>query len=110
MDAKTQIIVLVFSYFFGFLVYFLIILNNNIIKKKRLLYRGIITILLMYNITLIYIINLYKLNGGIGHVYFFLLMGLGVYSAYKLSILVKNSEKFGKLLVKVKAKCYTKEK
>ena len=109
MNAKTQIIVLLFSYFFGFLFYLLSQLNNKIIKNQKRIYRSSISILFMCNIVLIYIISIYKLNNGKFHIYFFLMLILGFYSEHKLIHKFLNNVKYQSLLEKIKKKCYTKK-
>ncbi len=94
MDAKTQLIVLSFSYFFGFFLYLIIKLNNHIIKDKKRIYRSIITILLMYNIVLLYIIALFKLNHGSFHIYFFLMILLGFISCLFFTKKLLNNVKY----------------
>ncbi len=104
MDAKTQIIVLLFSYFYGLIFYFLSKLNNYIIKSKKRLFRSIITILFTYNIVLIYLIILYKLNNGAFHIYFLLMGILGYLTSSKyLNKMLKNV-KFPLSLAKFKKK------
>lgn len=109
MNAKTQIIVLLFSYFFGFLFFLLSKLNNKIINKQKRVYRSTISILFMCNIVLIYIISIFKLNNGNFHIYFFLMLILGFYSGFILSNKMLNNVKYRSLLEKIKKKWYTKK-
>ena len=110
MDAKTQIIVLLFSYLYGFLFYYLYLLNYNIIKKYHSIYKSFITIMFMYNIVLIYLICLYKLNNGIFHIYFLFMLILGLYSSYKFKNILLKNVKFLHFLEQLKNKWYTKTK
>lgn len=110
MDAKTQIIVLIFSYFYGFFFYYLSNINKKIINKKNKLYRSLITILFMYNIVLIYIIITYKINNGKFHPYFFIMILLGFYSSIKATKSMLKNVKIMQLLEKIKKKCYTIKK
>lgn len=110
MDAKTQIIVLIFSYFYGFFFYYLSNINKKIINKKNKLYRSLITILFMYNIVLIYIIITYKINNGKFHPYFFIMILLGFYSSIKVTKSMLKNVKIMQLLEKIKKKCYTIKK
>ena len=100
MDAKTQIIVLLFSYLYGFLFYYLYLLNYNIIKKYHSIYKSFITIMFMYNIVLIYLICLYKLNNGIFHIYFLIMLILGFITSYKLTNKLLNNVKLPQFLAK----------
>ena len=104
MNAKVQIIVLVFSYFFGLIFYFLNYLNILIIKDMKKIYRSFITILFMYNIVLIYLICLYKLNQGMFHIYFLFLLILGFMSGIKLLKIMLNNVKMRNFLAKIKKK------
>ena len=108
MDAKTQIIVLSISYIYGFIIYILSVINNIIIKNKKRIYKSTITILLMYNIVLIYIILIYKINNGIFHIYFFIMIILGFLSSIKLKKEMLKNVKLHGFIEKVKTKCYTK--
>ena len=110
MTAQTQIIVLLFSYLYGLIFYFLNKLNTSIIKNQKRFYQSFLTILFMYNIVLIYLITLFKLNNGNFHLYFFLMLTLGFLSGYKLNKLLLNNVKFQNFLAKLKKKCYTKKK
>ncbi len=110
MDAKTQVIVLSFSFIFGFLTYFFCNINYKLIKNQKRIYRSIISIMFAYNIVLIYIICLYKLNNGKYHLYFFILLILGFFSAYIMSTKLLNSKKSHNFIARLKKKCYTKTK
>ena len=104
MTAKTQIIVLIFSYIYGLSFYFLSKLNSKLIKPMSKSKRSFITILFMYNIVLIYTIILYKLNQGIFHIYFLILIIIGFLSGFKLLKLMLNNVKICNLLAKIKKK------
>lgn len=110
MDAKTQIIVLLFSYFYGFFFFYLSYLNKKIIDKKNKIYRSLITILFMYNIVLIYIIITYKINNGKFHPYFFIMIILGFYSSFKLTKKMLKNVKLRQSIEKIKKKWYTIKK
>jgi len=110
MDAKTQIIVLLFSFIYGFFFFSLSYLNKKIIDKKNKIYRSLITILFIYNIVLLYIIIVYKLNNGKFHPYFFIMLSLGFYSSIKLTKRLLKNVKLRLFLEKIKNKCYTNKK
>lgn len=110
MNAKTQIIVLLFSYFYGFFFFYLSYLNKKIIDKKNKIYRSLITILFMYNIVLIYIIITYKINNGKFHPYFFIMIILGFYSSFKLTKKMLKNVKLRQSIEKIKKKWYTIKK
>ncbi len=110
MDAKTQLIVLSFSFTFGFITYYLYKFNYKIINNKKRLYRSLTTIMFSYNLVLIYLIMLFKLNHGNFHIYFFLLLILGFICAYKVSNKLLTTKKRNNFLARLKKKCYTKVK
>ncbi len=110
MNAKTQIIILFFSYFYGFIFFSLSCLNKKIINNKKKIYRSITTILFIYNIVLIYIIIIYKINNGQFHIYFFIMLILGFYSNIKLTKKLLKNVKLRQSLAKFKKKCYTIKK
>lgn len=110
MDAKTQIIVLIFSYFYGFIFFYLAYLNKVIIDKKSKIYRSLITILFIYNIVLIYIIIVFKINNGKFHPYFFIMILLGIYSSMKLTQKMLKNVKLRHSIEKIKKKWYTIKK
>lgn len=110
MNAKTQIIVLLISYLYGFFFFYLYKLNNKIIKKTNKLYRSIITILFMYNIVLLYIIIIYKANNGNFHIYFLLMLILGFFTSIKFTKKISKNVNLHNFLEKIKKKCYTIKK
>lgn len=110
MDAKTQIIVLLFSFIYGFIYYYLLHLNKSLIKKQNRIYRSIITILFMYNIVLLYIIIVFKINNGKFHPYFFIMIILGTISSIVLTKKLRKNVKLCLLIEKIKKRCYTKKK
>ena len=107
MTASIQLITLAVSYFYGFFYYYLYKINYLIIKNKRRFYQSLITILFMYNIVLIYIIIIFKINSGIFHIYFFIMISLGFFSNIKLTKKMLNNVKCRSIIEKVKKKCYT---
>lgn len=109
MDVRIQLIALTFSFFYGSIFYLLNKLNNNIIKGQKKIYQSLITILFMYNIILLYIISMYKINNGQFHIYFIFMIVLGFISSYKLTKKLENSVKFSSFVEKIKRACYTKD-
>ena len=107
MTSKIQLITLGISLIYGFLFYYLYKINYKIIKGKKRFYQSLITILFMYNIVLIYIIIIFKINNGIFHPYFFFIMILGFYLNVKLTKKMSSNQKFCLFIEKIKKKCYT---
>ncbi len=110
MDAKTQIIVLLTSYLYGFFFFYLANLNNYIIKKQKRIYRSIITIMFMVNIVLLYIIIIFKINNGNFHPYFFIMLTLGFFTGLKSKQYLLKNVKLRSFIEKIKKTCYTKIK
>ena len=102
MNIKIQIISLLVSFIYGFIFYYLITLNNKVIKNKKRTHRTLITILFMYNIILIYIILMYKINHGNFHPYFFIMIVLGFLLSYIVFKKMYNNVKFKRLVEKLK--------
>ena len=107
MTSKIQLITLGISLIYGFLFYYLYKINYKIIKGKKRFYQSLITILFMYNIVLIYIIIIFKINNGIFHPYFFIMMILGFYLNVKLTKKMSSNQKFCLFIEKIQKKCYT---
>ena len=77
MNSYVQLISLLSSFLYGIILYYLNKLNNNIIKKKNLLIKLIISLLYLFNVSLLYVCFLYKLNNGVLHIYNILFMLTG---------------------------------
>ena len=108
MTAKVQIIVLLFSYLYGIMFYILSHLNNLFIHKKNKIYRSITSIVFIYNIVLIYIIAIFKINNGSFHIYFLIMIILGFISGIKTKNKMLKNVKLRSFIEKIKSKCYTK--
>jgi len=62
----------------------------------------------MYNIVIIYIIFLYKINNGKFHLYFLIMIFLGYYCSYKITSKLLKNVKLRLFIEKIKSRCYTK--
>ena len=107
MRANIQLLTLSISFLYGFIFYYLFKINYIIIKHKKRFYQSLITILFMYNIVLIYIIIIFKINNGIFHLYFFIMIILGFYTNIILTKIMLNNVKFCSFIAKLNQKCYT---
>ena len=107
MSANIQLITLGVSYLYGFIFYYLYRLNSKIIKSQKRFYQSLITILFMYNMVLIYIIIIFKINNGIFHLYFFIMISLGVFTNIKLTKKMSTNAKFRLFIEKINDKWYT---
>lgn len=85
MNYKLQIISLLYSFGYGMFFNFGYKLNMSLYKKNKL-YNIVLDILYIVITSLLYVTILYKINKGIFHIYFIIMLLLG----YFLSILIKN--------------------
>lgn len=74
MNSYVQLISLVSSSVYGVCLYYFNKLNYKLIKDKNIISKIVISILYLFNVSLVYVCFLYKLNGGVLHVYNILFM------------------------------------
>lgn len=99
MNYKIQILSLIYSFGYGVFFYFFSILNDKILRKNKIL-DFIILILFVFINALLYITFLYKINFGVFHIYFLIMLCLGYYVSFFLKkFLIKNikRDKFKKI-------------
>lgn len=77
MNYKLQLISLIFSFIFGVFFYFTSLLNYKFIKKHSVFIQYMITFVYIVDIALLYVLFMYKINYGVIHVYFILLLFCG---------------------------------
>lgn len=77
MNYKLQLLSFLVSFLFGIFFYFTSLLNHKIIKKHSIVLQYIITFVYILDISLLYILLMYKVNYGIIHVYFIGMLFLG---------------------------------
>lgn len=77
MSSYIQLICLTVSFIYGMLVYYLNVLNEKMIKNKNFISKIIISLLYIFNVSLLYVVFLYKINSGILHIYFILFIIIG---------------------------------
>ncbi len=94
MDLKLQFIALLFSFIFGIFLAFIYNFNYNLLFKTSIVNRIIINVVLVVDLVLIYFIGLKKINNGIVHPYFYLLIILGFFLFFNLT---KKFRKFFKI-------------
>ncbi len=107
MTSKIQIIILTISFLYGFIFYYLFKLNSKIINNQKIIYRSLTTMLFMFNIVLLYIIIIYKINNGSFHLYFLLMIILGFIININFTKKLQKNGKFRQLVAKLKQICYT---
>lgn len=77
MDLKQQVISMLFSFFFGLFLGGVYNLNYNMLFKLTNLKKLFFNVIFIFDLVLIYFIVIKKINGGIIHPYFYLLIILG---------------------------------
>ena len=77
MNSYIQLLCLILSFIFGILIYYANIFNNNVLKRKNIIIKLMLSVLYLFNMSLLYVVLLYKLNDGVLHIYFVLLILLG---------------------------------
>lgn len=77
MNSYIQLFCLVVSFLYGIFLYYANKFNVKVIDNKCILLKIIISMLYLFNISLLYVCFLYKINGGILHIYFVVLIILG---------------------------------
>ena len=84
MILRIQIYSLLFSFFYGILVFFLLELNYKLLYTGKMLYKIIISFLFVMFISLLCFYGLLKINNGIIHIYFLIVM----FTGYMLSFVI----------------------
>lgn len=77
MILETQIYTLLFSFIFGSLFGFLVRINYFFLNHSNKFIKILFTVVFVTIFTLIYFIILEKLNSGIIHIYYFIMLILG---------------------------------
>lgn len=90
MNLKMQIISLVFSFFYGVVFSVLVNFNYELFFKKRKKYRIIFTFIFIFVMALIYFFVLNKINNGIIHIYFLLVILIGFYISFPISKKIRD--------------------
>ena len=95
MNLKIQIISLLFSFFYGVAFSFLVNINYELLFKKRKKYRIIYTLIFVLIMALLYFFLLQRINNGIMHVYFLMIILIGFYISFPITkkIRIKNVKK-----------------
>lgn len=94
MNYKLQLISFLVSFIYGIFFYYTSLLNYKMIKNHSIIIKYIITFVYILNISLIYILIMYKVNFGIIHIYFIIVLFLGFYFG---SVYCKKLRKFCKV-------------
>ena len=69
MSSYVQLVSLISSFIYGIILYYFNFLNFKFIKNKNIIVVIIVSLLYLFDISLLYVLFLYKLNGGVLHIY-----------------------------------------
>ena len=106
MSLNEQIISLVFSFVYGIFLAFVHNFNYNLLFNKTKFFKVFLNILLVLDLVLIYFLLIKKINGGIIHPYFYILMVIGFIFNFNFS---KRLRKFFKIKDKTVTKSVKKD-
>lgn len=77
MSSYVQLLCLIISFIYGFILYKLNCFNYKILKNKFIIFRIILYLFYILDLSILYIVILYKINKGILHIYFVIMIILG---------------------------------
>ena len=77
MDVIIQILCILISFIYGIFINLFIGFNKKIINKHNLLYEIIFRLIITLLVVLLYVIIIYKINKGIFHIYFIIMVFIG---------------------------------
>lgn len=84
MILKVQIYSFLYSFFYGIFVFFLLEVNYKLLYTGKIIYKIIVSFLFVMFISLLYFYLLVRINNGIIHIYFFMMM----FTGYMLSFVI----------------------
>lgn len=82
MDYKLQILSFLVSFLFGSFFYLTSVLNFKLIRNFSKVLKYFITMIYVLDISLLYVLLMYKVNSGIIHVYFVLVLFIGFFLTF----------------------------
>lgn len=100
MSLSEQFLSIGFSFIYGVALSFLYNFNYNLLFNKEKVFKIVFNILFVLDLVLIYFLIIKKINGGIIHPYFYLLIILGFVSCFDVSKKLRKFLKFNKDLPK----------
>lgn len=100
MSLSEQVLSIGFSFIYGVVLSFLYNFNYNLLFNKEKVFKIVFNILFVLDLVLIYFLIIKKINGGIIHPYFYLLIILGFVSCFDVSKKLRKFLKFNKDLPK----------
>lgn len=77
MVLTIQVYSLLFSFFYGMFFYFLLEINYKFLYNDKFIFKFIYTLVFILFNTLLYFVCLKRINNGVVHIYFLLVILLG---------------------------------
>lgn len=77
MDSYTQLLSFIFSFCYGYLFYILTRFNHYILLNKNTVFKLFINMVFVIDIVILYIYEMFKINKGVIHIYFIIVLILG---------------------------------
>ena len=77
MDIKTQLIIFLISFLYGFILANLAYLNYKFLQNKSNFFKFLVNLVFTLDIVFVYLVILYKINGGYFHIYFIVTVVFG---------------------------------
>ncbi len=100
MSVDIQLICIIVSFLYGMFISITNNINRLLLKNKNIYINIICNLIYTYIIVILYVIIIYKINKGIFHIYFIIVLILGYYLMSKYVKLINKS--INKLLLKIK--------
>ena len=97
MNYKIQLVSFLVSFLFGIFLYFTSLLNYKFIQKLSIFIKYVVTFVYIVDVALLYVLFMYKINYGVIHIYFLLLLFCGFLFGFFYS---KKLRKICKVLTK----------
>ncbi len=90
MTLSIQIISMILSFLYGIVFSFLLNVNYHILFTGKRLFRVVSNLLFVLDMALLYFLLMKKVNNGIIHPYFYLLIFIGFVLAFKKTMKVRK--------------------
>lgn len=84
MILKVQIYSFLYSFFYGIFVFILLEVNYKLLYTGKVIYKIIVSFLFVMFISLLYFYGLVRINNGIIHIYFLMML----FTGYMLSFVI----------------------
>ena len=92
MELKIQVVTLVYSYLYGGIFTLLLYVNYKMVMESKWFFKVVIDLVFVMINVFIYFMVLKKINNGIFHPYYLVMMGLGYISVNKVVGIAKRNK------------------